>query len=1070
MIRYQIEQETMKPGEVCKVQAASKPAGLYEILEKSGFAEEQAARVFSGLPWTEVDPAGRAFACGWLLCCSAQPLCFVCPEARSQESLAGELDSWIPGGAMFPEMAAVVTGDSLPDPEEMAARLELIHRLGEPKPPAWLVITESQMEEEVPAPDSLREDSMTLRSGFSKEPGPLAEVLEKWGYERQPQVFARGQFAMRGGILDVFSWQQQFPVRVEFFDTEIESLREFDLDRQTSLRKIEKCEILRAFAGKSKLVPLRNILKGFQLVRVEPVDPNEPDAGVSIGSALDPDAPSLLPISACEEAAFSAGDFVMDAARRERFFAQLREWKSEGWKVALFCDNEGERERFCELCREHGGDPSAIIPLEGDQGRGFICTPAKLAVLTDSDLFGRSISRRIKRLARRREGLFANRAAGDPTEFEEGDFVVHLEHGIGRFLGMQRMDGSEVLALEFAADSRLYVPVEQAWQVSRYIGLGKRHPSLSDLGSKKWDQAKSRAQRAVFEYAQQMLSLQAIRETAGGFSFPPDGVWQQEFDDAFVFEETPDQARAIEAAKRDMESPLPMDRLICGDVGFGKTEVAIRAAFKAVMGGKQVAFLAPTTVLAQQHFHTLRERMSDYPIRIEMLSRFRTHAEQTRTVAGLASGEVDIAVGTHRLISPDVLWKDLGLLIVDEEQRFGVHHKELLKERFRLVDVLTLSATPIPRTLYLALMGARDMSVIETPPPNRQPVETVVCGYDERILRDAIQRELTRGGQVYVLHNRVRTIEKLASRVRELVPQARVAIGHGQMGEKELEEVMGKFVEGKVDVLVSTTIIESGLDIPNANTILIDRADLFGLADLYQLRGRVGRSGVKAYAYLMLPRSLLSVGAARKRISAIKQYSRLGAGFQIAMRDLEIRGAGNILGTAQSGHIITVGFDLYCKLLRTAVDKLKGHSSGITRHCPVRLDFVAGSEGEDLSPAWMIPAYLPTSYLQEAKLRIESYRRLNEAGSVDALEALKNEWKDRFGPLPLAVENLILRSRVSLEAASRKIGMVEVRDDRLMLTRRGDYLLVGGKFPRLQSVDPNSRLREVLDAVRSLVL
>src|SRR5438067_7894323 len=477
----------------------------------------------------------------------------------------------------------------------------------------------------------------------------------------------------------------------------------------------------------------------------------------------------------------------------------------------------------------------------------------------------------------------------------------------------------EVLVLEFADDAKLYVPLEQAYLVSRYVGVGKRSPQLSSLADSKWARAKKNAASSIFDYAGKMLAVQAERETVPGHAFGPDTKWQREFEHSFPFRETPDQMKAIIDAKIDMEQPRPMDRLICGDVGFGKTEVAIRAAFKAVMDGRQVVVLSPTTVLAQLHFEVYRQRMLDYPVRIEMLSRFRSQSEQKKILELLRQGGIDIVIGTHRLISGDVVFKDLGLVVIDEEQRFGVLHKEKFKELFKLVDVLTLSATPIPRTLYLSLVGAKDMSTIETPPLNRLPVETVVSAYDERIIRDAINRELERSGQVFFLHNRVQTIERARDRIVHLCPQARVEIGHGQMDSDELEAVMARFIAGKIDVLVCTTIIESGLDIPNANTIIIDRADRFGLADLYQLRGRVGRSEHKAYAYLMLPREMMTVGAARRRINAIKQYSSLGAGFRIAMRDLEIRGAGSILGTAQSGHIMAVGFDLYCQLLKQAV-------------------------------------------------------------------------------------------------------------------------------------------------------
>jgi transcription-repair coupling factor (superfamily II helicase) len=571
-----------------------------------------------------------------------------------------------------------------------------------------------------------------------------------------------------------------------------------------------------------------------------------------------------------------------------------------------------------------------------------------------------------------------------------------------------------------------------------------------------------------------------------GYAFTPDTKWQAEFERSFPFRETPDQMKAIIDTKIDMERPRPMDRLICGDVGFGKTEVAVRAAFKAVMEGKQVAVLAPTTVLAQQHFEVFRQRMLEYPVRIEMLSRFRTHSEQKKVLQLLREGGVDIVIGTHRLISGDVVFKDLGLVVIDEEQRFGVLHKEKFKELFKLVDVLTLSATPIPRTLYLSLVGAKDMSTIETPPLNRLPVETVVSAYDERIIRAAIDRELERQGQVFFLHNRVASIERVRERIMHLCPQARMEIGHGQMDADELEAVMARFIAGKIDVLVCTTIIESGLDIPNANTIIIDRADQFGLADLYQLRGRVGRAEHKAYAYLLLPREMMTVGAARKRISAIKQYSSLGAGFRIAMRDLEIRGAGSILGTAQSGHIIAVGFDLYCQLLKQAVAQLKGQKPRLRLDVDVRLDFVVTNEAEVIAPnaarasGWRargasethtlprIPAFIPVAYVSDPGMRIRSYREIAELTSREQLERLRGEWRDRFGAFPPAVDNLFALVEIKLAAAESGVSRVEVRERKVMLTRHGDFILVAGKFPRLVGSKIDQHLPEVVELIKKL--
>src|SRR6266550_4415071 len=753
------------------------------------------------------------------------------------------------------------------------------------------------------------------------------------------------------------------------------------------------------------------------------------------------------------------------------------------------------------------GTVEGVDFVEGSLARGFCFPAANLVVLSAAELFGRFAvhPRRLLRLRRAER----HRAQIDFSELAEGDFVVHLEHGVGRFLGLEKFpvgqaqrlpDASqaatatpkafgvaqqqqaqpqEVLVLEFADEAKLYVPLEQAYLVSRYVGAGKKTPALSSLGDGKWARAKIKAAASIFDYAGKMLAIQAERQMQPGYAFTPDTKWQAEFERSFPFRETPDQMKAIIDTKIDMERPRPMDRLICGDVGFGKTEVAVRAAFKTVMDGKQVAVLAPTTVLAQQHFEVFRQRMREYPVRIEMLSRFRSHSEQKKVLQLLREGGVDIVIGTHRLISGDVVFKDVGLVVIDEEQRFGVLHKEKFKDLFKLVDVLTLSATPIPRTLYLSLVGVKDMSTIETPPLNRLPVETVVSAYDERIIRAAIDRELERQGQVFFLHNRVATIERARDRIVHLCPQARVEIGHGQMDADELEAVMARFIAGKTDVLVCTTIIQSGLDIPNANTIIIDRADQFGLADLYQLRGRVGRAEHKAYAYLLLPREMMTVGAARKRISAIKQYSSLGSGFRIAMRDLEIRGAGSILGTAQSGHIIAVGFDLYCQLLKQAVAQIKGKRPRFRLDVDLQLDLVVTNEAEFVMPPKVpvqepdsfphkIPAFIPVTYVSDPALRIRAYRDVAEITSHAQLDRLRREWRDRFGPFPPAADNLFALIEIKLAAAESGVTRVEVRERKLMLTRQGDFILVAGKFPRLVATKTEQRLGEIVELIKKL--
>jgi transcription-repair coupling factor (superfamily II helicase) len=996
-----------------------------------------------------------------------------CPNVRSQELLYESLLNWLPSALFLPEAEFAAVENILPDPEIAAERLALLNRVQREKGPHVIVTTRAALDQAAPDPAALNSAVLALRRGKREPLERTIEALVAAGYERVAQVTTRGQFAVRGGILDVFSWQAQRPIRAEYFGDDIESLREFDVDTQTSVRNLQGIEILLEAAEDQTATVREYVARDHLQIAIEPEEIRGA-ADVFIGEAwLGGDEPEDFrgAFDQCDIGDFAVGDFMLVEAKRAQFSARLRDWRTAGFRIVIYFQTEGEIERFREIM---GDAVEEIDLLEGTLPRGFVFADGKLVVLSGAELFGRYTAHGRRRL-QRAERLSRNRAQIDFSELNEGDLVVHLEHGVGRFLQLTRVPSpagemQEALALEFANDSRLYVPLEQAYLVSRYVGVGKKSPPLSSLADAKWARAKKNAAASIFDYAGKMLAVQAERETQLGHAFGPDTKWQSEFEHSFPFRETPDQLTAISATKHDMELPRSMDRLICGDVGFGKTEVAIRAAFKAVMEGKQVAVLAPTTILAQQHFETFRQRMLDYPVRIEMLSRFRSHAEQRKVLELLRDGGVDIVIGTHRLISGDVVFKDLGLVVIDEEQRFGVLHKEKFKELFKLVDVLTLSATPIPRTLYLSLVGVKDMSTIETPPLNRLPVETVVCGYDERIIRDAINRELERQGQVYFLHNRVQSIEKMRDRIVELCPGARVEFGHGQMSADELESVMQRFVAGKIDVLVCTTIIESGLDIPNANTIIIDRADRFGLADLYQLRGRVGRAEHKAYAYLLLPREMMTVGAARKRINAIKQYSSLGAGFRIAMRDLEIRGAGSILGTAQSGHIMAVGFDLYCQLLKQAVGQLKGEKTRARVEVELRLDFVATNEAEfiQLGPETRVPAFIPTSYVTDPTLRIQAYRQLAEITTREQLDRLRKDWRDRYGKFPLAVDNLVLLTEIKLSAARAGVTRVEVREGKLMLTRRGDFLLVGGKFPRISTNRIDRQLAEVLELIRKI--
>jgi transcription-repair coupling factor (superfamily II helicase) len=1013
---------------------------------------------------------------------------------------------------------------------------------------------------------SIAERTRTLTRAGRIDPLDLVEWLEVQGYEPEAQVTQKGEIALRGGILDIYPITSPWPVRLEFFGDELESLRHFDPLTQISREEITALTI--PPGGELGILKKQPDNLGTLLDYLPPqtiiliCEPEQVDTRADeYATQVPPDDPffiswdeftseaaprgiTLLNASEGESDLLESPDSIgtgeseflsiplqnLDAyrplaergpdpqiaeAQRREFFAQLHRWLRQDYAVHVFCNNDGERERFAEIWQEYGFGPETPALGIGSLARGFLYDPGKLVVITDAEIFGRYKVQRPRRLKSAHAQATRSALDIDFAELEEGDYVVHLQHGIGRYLGLQVLPiglgtkptevadtqttaGQECLVIEYAPSDpsqpapKLYVPVTEAHLVSKYVGTGKARPPLNTLGGTRWAKAKAQAERAVKDVASELLAIQAARDSQPGHSFNPDTPWQREFEGAFIYEETPDQLKAIGETKTDMERAKPMDRLICGDVGFGKTEVGIRAAFKAVMDGKQAAVLVPTTVLAQQHYNTFRERMADYPVRVELLSRFRTRRAQQQVVKDLAAGSVDIVIGTHRLLQGDIAFKDLGLVVIDEEQRFGVLHKEKFKMLRKLVDVLTLSATPIPRTLYLALTGARDMSTIQTPPHDRLPVETIVIQYDERVIRDAVRRELNRGGQVFFLHNRVMTIDTMAQKLRVLVPDARIVVGHGQMHSDDLEEVMTKFVNGEADILLSTTIIESGLDIPNANTIIIDRADRFGLSDLYQLRGRVGRYKHQAYAYLLLPRHGGLVADVRKRLSAIKQYSTLGSGFKIAMRDLEIRGAGNLLGAEQSGHITAVGFELYCQLLKQSVSSLKGEKVKPRIEVQVRLDFLALTPTDenprhgtrdtehgtlDAHDTLLTPqrasrppasASIPFKYISDARQRIEIYRKLAQTNDKSALQSLEKEIRDRFGPLPPALQLLLLVGELKILASDRGIAAIEVKEDRLMLTRNNDYIMVGSKFPRLTKTEPAARLKEIKKLLTAL--
>lgn len=698
----------------------------------------------------------------------------------------------------------------------------------------------------------------------------------------------------------------------------------------------------------------------------------------------------------------------------QAFLGEIRGRLSAGEEVLIGAASSGELERLADLCREYevpyrlgeleqsatgarlveevtsGSAPAAVL-LRAPLQEGLVIPEAKLAFYGTGDLFETAPVHERPRARPKTAGFFS-----DFSELKQGDYMVHVDHGIGQFEGLQTIESDgrrgEFMRLQYADDARLYVPLERMDLVQNYRSLEGAKPALDRLGGTAWVARKTRVRKSLTDLADKLLELYAERKTATGYGFAPDVPWQHEFEDAFEFSETPDQATAIADIKRDMEATTPMDRLLCGDVGYGKTEVAMRAAFKAVANSKQVAVLAPTTVLVFQHYETFRRRMAAFPIRIEMLSRFRSAREQKEALAALEAGKVDLLIGTHRLLSRDVVFHDLGLLIVDEEQRFGVTHKERLKEMSRNVDVLTMTATPIPRTLNMSLVGLRDMSVIETPPKDRLAIQTVVAPFSESLIRRAISEELERGGQVFFVHNRVESIYSMANLIQKLVPKAKVVVGHGQMGERDLEKVMLKFIRDEADVLVSTTIVENGLDIPRANTIIVNRADRFGLSELYQLRGRVGRSNQRAYAYLLVPPEASLTPIARRRLAALREFSELGAGFRIAALDLELRGAGNLLGREQHGHIAAIGFDLYTQMLERAVAAKKGEGEQPELRATLNL-------GMDIR--------IPPEYLPSESLRLRTYKRIAEIRNENERDALRRELEDRFGPPPPEIHNLL---------------------------------------------------------------
>ncbi len=904
----------------------------------------------------------------------------------------------------------------------------------------------------VPAPKALATASQTLCENEDIAFNTLPSTLSGLGYERVELVLDPLQFAVRGGLIDVWAAGAAQPVRIDFFGDTIERLRLFDPATQCSVGTLHRLTLTPAPSAKLKTTQLLPKLTDCAalifdtpaieetLTQLKMVSSASTNAiwferqlqklkgrvcwtGEPLRSGLPSVALVARSVYGVRELAGTGGTHHPD------FYTRIRK------ELLLNLDARARKREKVLLCLEtaavrelltHALPPDTPIHLltEG-LSQGFVLENAKLTVVAQSDLYP---TQRTWRAPSRARQAIAGQRLEYAFDVEPGELVVHLEHGIGRFLGLTEIElngqRTEVFTLEYAGGVKLHVPTTHAHLLSRYIGpQGKHKIKLHALDGKRWRKDKDAAQAGIEDLAAGLLETQARRKVMPGFAFDLSDPWIAEFEAMFPWVETPDQTRVIKEIKADMAAPIAMDRLLCGDAGYGKTEVAMRAAFIAVANHKQVAVLAPTTVLAEQHYATFCDRMTHFPIRIEVLSRFRTLGQRNKTRLAATKGQIDILIGTHALLTENIPFQDLGLLIIDEEQRFGVAHKEQLKQMRALVDVLTMSATPIPRTLYLSLTGARDLSLLQTPPQNRVAVETIIQRDEDALLVAAIKKELARGGQIFYLYNRVKTIGRIYDRLRELIPEAKVLIGHGQMPSDELAATMRAFEIGEADILLCTTIIESGIDIPRANTILIDRADRFGLADLYQLRGRVGRSAVKGFAYLLLPPDGLLDSDGRRRLQALKRHSGLGAGYNIALRDLEIRGSGNLLGVAQSGHIAAIGFGLYCQLLRRTVARLKGEAIPNLVDVELSFDFL------DTSPGAVGPdaAAIPYDYIDDEAQRMNVYRRLAEAISSDELKTLENELADRYGPLPDAARRTFRLAHLRIHAAEKQLARIETR-------------------------------------------
>ncbi len=882
---------------------------------------------------------------------------------------------------------------------------------------------------------------LTIKQGETIGYGRLEEFLVKNEFKRKEFIEEEGDFAMRGSIVDVFSFDAQEAIRIEFFGDQVESIRTIDINSQLSKERVREVQLVANLAqAVAESESLLDYLPPQSLVITDNTADYGADVDESSWFSKEEITRKLEALRQVEIQKIGQGEIDFHSHSQRKFNSNFLEFgkavrrdiengatvvfastsQKEAKEIIEFLEVETERDTQSES--ESEVKELVIRTVAENFYEGFVFEGVSL--YTESDVFGKlHLHKRHKKRRRRQISLRDLRA------LKVGDYIVHEDYGIGVFMGVERISAGnsqqEAVLVQYDKGDCLYVNLQNLHLLSKYSSAEGAKPTLSRLGSEKWNAQKEKIKKRLKDIARNLIQLYAKRKSTQGFAHKPDSIWQREFEAAFIFEETPDQLAAIEAVKQDMMSQAPMDRLICGDAGFGKTEVAMRAAFKAVESGKQVAVLVPTTILAHQHLNSFRLRFQNFPVRIEVLSRFVSPKEAKQIIEGIKSGEVDIAIGTHRLISKDVQFKDLGLLIIDEEQHFGVAAKEKLREQFPTVDTLTLTATPIPRTLQFSMMGARDLSIISTPPKNRQPIETIVHEYDEGLIQEAILRELGRGGQVFILNNRINSLDAMRETVKRLVPKARIGIAHGQMPTRELEQVMFDFLQKELNVLICTTIIESGLDISNVNTIIINRADTFGLADLYQLRGRVGRSDRKAYCYLLTPPASTLTQEALQRLATIEEFTELGAGFNVALRDLDIRGAGNLLGAEQSGFVYDLGFDLYQKILEEAVAEIKATEfQNLFKDAETQKEF----KEKPCEVAFFFNALIPSFYVESASERFALYEKLSKAKTHEEIESFKNELEDRFGKLPDDVKNLIAVSALRIEATKLSLTRIEISE------------------------------------------